>query len=128
MDKQNFETEQRNEIKETYNENIKKKFKTSALIIPIAIVAVIFSAIILYANTPGQKIKRQIMLGDKYLSELDYDNAVAAYRMALDIDPNRSDVGIMLGDAYVKQGNARLSNKDRVNAYESFVNAKTMGS
>ena len=43
-------------------------------------------------------------LAERYLSELDYDKAIAAYNMALDIDPKSVEAYLGLADAYVGRG------------------------
>ena len=84
---------------------IKKKKKW---VIPVAIA----SAILLFAAiasiivivgivaVPKARIKKQLELGEKYITEMDYENAVLAYREAIQIDPRNEEAYIGLAEAY----------------------------
>ena len=70
----------------------KKSLKIKIIIVAIA--AVILAAIIgiiAFSNSPAQKLKKQLDLGQKYLNELSYDQAVAAFKQALEIETNNTD-------------------------------------
>lgn len=60
--------------------------------------------LIVYKNTPGQQIKRQLSLGDKYLAETDYDNAILAYSLVLEINPQSEKAYIGLVNSYIGLG------------------------
>ncbi|MBE5909526.1 tetratricopeptide repeat protein [Pseudobutyrivibrio sp.] len=49
----------------------------------------------------ASKLEKQLDLGAKYLEELDYDNAIAAYTAAIDVDPASIDAYVGLAKAYV---------------------------
>ncbi len=83
-----------------------KNKKTLITITTIAIIVVaiaVIASLIVY-NSPSQKVKRQLSLGQKYLEELDYDNAIQAYRTAIAIDPMSEDAYIGIANAYIAQG------------------------
>lgn len=52
----------------------------------------------------ASKLEKQLDLGAKYLEELDYDNAIAAYTAAIDVDPASIDAYVGLAKAYVGKG------------------------
>ena len=45
-----------------------------------------------------------IELADRYLDELDYDRAIAAYKEAIKIDPGQVDAYLGLAQAYEESG------------------------
>lgn len=86
----------------------KGRLNRTFLFIGAAVVIAVIS-IFIFFNTPGQKVKRQLSLGEKYLNELEYENAIQAYRKALSIDP-------MAEEAYIGMANAYIAQKDYENA------------
>lgn len=78
----------------------------------IVILAVVFSASVIgfiaFTNSPAQKLKRQLDLGEKYLSELNYEQAVAVFKEALAIDPNSQEVLSGLKEAYTQWSDSLL--------------------
>ena len=62
-----------------------KKKKVCLLVVVIVIIAII-AGLILYKNSDAVKVREQLGLGQKYLSELEYDQAVAAYEAAIEIE------------------------------------------
>ena len=70
----------------------KKSLKIKIIIVAVA--AVILAAIIgiiAFSNSPAQKLKKQLDLGQKYLNELYYEQAVAAFVAAIEIDPQNEE-------------------------------------
>ena len=83
-----------------------KKNKKMAVIIGVAFllclsVAVIFAV---SANSAERKLKDQLQLGQKYLEEMDYEQAVVAFDKAIKIDPASVDAYLGLADAYFRLG------------------------
>ncbi|MCR5674989.1 MAG: tetratricopeptide repeat protein [Lachnospiraceae bacterium] len=85
----------------------KKKFP---LWLPVAIAAALIIAIIagvtIYSRSPAQQAKKQISLGERFLTELNYEQAVAAFSEALKIDPKNADAGEALVQAYLSWADA----------------------
>lgn len=52
----------------------------------------------------GNDLQTKLDLGKKYVSELDYENAIIAYEEALEIDPYCLDAYLGLSDAYMALG------------------------
>lgn len=73
--------------------------------------AIAFIAFVVFYNLPAQRLKRNITQGDKYLNELEYEDAILAYRLALEIDSKSEEAYIGLAEAY-------LGLKDFEKAYE----------
>ena len=68
--------------------------------IVIALLAVI-AGVIIFSNSPAQRLKKQLSLGERYLSELKYDEAVLAFEEALKIEPRTEAAYIGLANAYI---------------------------
>ncbi len=95
-----------------YTENIaaaSNKSK-SGLIAVISISAVvligIFIALIIIFSQPNtqSQLNEQISLGEKYLTEENYEEAIVAFKKAIEIEPNAPELYIKLADAYVAKG------------------------
>ena len=71
-----------------------------AIVALIAIVAVVVLVIALTVSAPKRALKKQLNLGEKYLTELDYDNAILAYEEALRLDPNNEEAYLALVGIY----------------------------
>ena len=80
----------------------KKFFIGAVAIIAIALVAAL--ALLLPKSAEAGKLSAQLDLGDKFLSELNYEQAVVAYLAAIEIDPKNADALLGLADAYLAQG------------------------
>ncbi len=77
------------------------------VIIIVAIFMVVILAIvgaIIFYNTPARRIKRLLSLGQKYLSELQYEDALLAYSKALDLDIICEDAYIGMSEVYMAMG------------------------
>ena len=101
------------ELKEYSDEKSagKKKPKTKLFVIigivaAVVIIGIIAGIIIASSDKGGtSEFKEQISLGEKYLSEQNYDEAIAAFRKAIEIDPNDPEGYIRLADVYIAMGN-----------------------
>ena len=81
------------------------KKKTRNLLIGIAVVVAVaglsaFIGVNAYNHAPAQRLSRQLDLGQRYLSELNYEAAVAVFTEAIVIEPKAPDAYIGLADAY----------------------------
>lgn len=85
-----------------------KSSKTKLFIIIAAIVVIVLTivAVLLFTSRGGtaKKVEKQLSLGAKYLSELDYEQAIAAYELAIEIDPKSADAYIGLANTYLAMG------------------------
>ena len=77
----------------------KKKWLLPAIIAVIVVVAAIATAAIY--NLPANRLNRQLALAEKYMSELNYEAAILAYKAAIEIDPKCEDAYLQLLDLYI---------------------------
>jgi len=86
---------------------VTKKLNKKLLIALVALLAVILIAVfttVASKSAGAQKLEEQLSLGDKYLSELNYEQAIASYLKVIEIDSKNADAYLNLADAYVAQG------------------------
>ncbi|MCR5738426.1 MAG: zinc-ribbon domain-containing protein [Lachnospiraceae bacterium] len=84
----------------------KRKWVPFVLLFSTLIIGILTLLVIIYvrSNSPEHRLQEQLDLGYKYLSELDYDRAIAAFEAAIDIDPNSAEAYQGLIDAYAGSG------------------------
>ncbi|MCR5674991.1 MAG: tetratricopeptide repeat protein [Lachnospiraceae bacterium] len=103
--------------------NLKAK-KRLPLWLPVSIavflIIVIITGITIYSRSPAQLAKKQISLGERYLTELDYEQAVAAFKEALAIDPKNPAAQAALSEACKAWGESLMESGDRERALEVF--------
>lgn len=95
--------------------------KSKLFISVILSVAVIAAVAIVKVNVEhsGDNVQTQLDLGKRYVSELDYENAIIAYEDALKLDPYCLDAYLGLSDVYLALG-------DTDKAIEIMQQAKEM--
>lgn len=78
------------------------KNKKLIIVLAVVIVAVMIAAatIIVYSNTPEHRLERQLSLGNRYLSELEFEQAIACFEVAITIDRQNIDAYTGLVDGY----------------------------
>ena len=81
---------------------LNKKF----LFIAVALIAVGLIAVLVLIPTSAKakKVEEQLNLGAKYLSELDYEQAIVAYEAVIKIDPKCEEAYLALADIYIATG------------------------
>lgn len=86
--------------------NNKSSKKVLIITITTAIVALALAAVALFLvlNTDSNKLKKHLNLGQKYLEEGNYEEAIAEFDKALDIDPMNVSAYMGKAEAYEKQG------------------------
>lgn len=86
----------------------KKSKSGSVIIISVAAALVLLISIFLYMVVFGGvdriRLSRLCDLGDRYLSELDFEQAVASYQAAIEIDPKCEEAYLGLAEVYIEQG------------------------
>lgn len=91
----------RNQSDESVPVRKKKNLRGVYLISAIAGLFIIVAAILLISyKSPARSLQRQLDLGYRYLSEMDYEHAIAAFEAAIEIDPRNADAYLGLADAY----------------------------
>lgn len=85
---------------------MKSILKSKLFISLILLVTAATAAVVITVNVghSGNDLQTQLDLGKKYVSELDYENAIIAYEEALKIDPYCLDAYLGLSDAYMALG------------------------
>ena len=81
---------------------VKKKAKVP-IIAGIAVAVAVLAIVGIFAFMrfkAANDIKNQLKAGDKYLTELDYENAILAYEKVLEMDPNNEEAYLKIGDIY----------------------------
>ena len=78
-----------------------KRIITIAAVLIAVITAAIISTIAIQA-TSANRVKRQLRLAQKYLNELNYEQAVLAYQEAISIDPKCEQAYFAIADIYIK--------------------------
>ena len=90
------------------NEIQLKKRKPVILAIAIGIVVLITGIVItILVKTSGNKeneYNEKLSLGQRYLSELNYEQAIISFNEAINIDPKKEEAYLLLAETYVKKG------------------------
>ena len=81
----------------------KKKSKAIIILLLLVFAIVVILGLIIY-NTPSNRLSRQLDLGEKYLDEQNYEQAVVAFDKAIAIDPMSERAYIGKAGAYVGMG------------------------
>ncbi|MBQ9765266.1 MAG: leucine-rich repeat protein [Lachnospiraceae bacterium] len=82
--------------------NVKLLVILASIIIVLGVVGVI--ALIVPKNAEAKELAEQLELGEKYLDELQYEQAIAAYIEAIEIDPKCKEAYMELIDIYMEIG------------------------
>lgn len=69
-------------------------------------------------SAPANRLTRQLNLGQKYLAELDYEQAVAAFTKAIEIEPMSVEAYLGLADAYIGLGDTEKALEVLESGYE----------
>ncbi len=94
---------------------IKKKKKTPIIIASVVLVIVVLAAIVIVtatATSASRKSARQVDLGNKYLSELDYEQAVLSFKEAIKIDPKNEEAYEALIDTLIRWADQKAGDGD----------------
>ncbi|MEG0878957.1 MAG: tetratricopeptide repeat protein, partial [Oscillospiraceae bacterium] len=92
-----------------------KKILLAVVAALLVILAVIFT---FTALGSGANSAKQLSLGDKYLTQLNYDKAIIAFTKAIKIDPMNPKAYIGLADAYIGGNNTDKAIETLTNGYE----------
>jgi len=102
-----METNEKTVLNETESTQTKKK-SNKGIIIGIVIAAVIVLAVgsgLGIYNSPANRLSRQLDLGQKYLEEQNYEQAVVAFNEAIEIDDRCLEAYVGGIEAYLHIGN-----------------------
>lgn len=82
--------------------------KKKVLILILGIEAVVIAGLVVflfYLNSDTVKLNHQLELAQRYLLEEDYEQAIAAYEIVIQIDPKNTQAYLGLAEAYAESGN-----------------------
>ena len=91
----------------------KKKDLLSIIVIVLVALATILALFlvvlrliipVLHSNIGTRVVKRELRLGNKYLSEMEYDKAVTVFSKVIEIDGKNTEGYAGLADAYAGMG------------------------
>ncbi len=82
----------------------KNKKILAVIAIILALITVLGAGTIIAQSTPANRLKRQLRMADKYLSEMNYEQALLAYNEAIKIDPKCEQAYLAIADIYLEQG------------------------
>ena len=97
----------------------KRKGKLLGIAVLIIIIIAVAIGIGIY-NTPTNRINRHLDLGQKYLEEQDYEQALVEFDKAIAIDPKNIDAYIGKAQTYQGMGDIELSIQTLEEAYEKI--------
>ncbi len=97
-----------------------KKFNKRLIFIAAAAVLAVIAAIffIFMRKDTAGSVQEHLELGQKYLVELDYSNAVLEFTDAINIDPKNPDAYIGLAEAYIGTGDTEKAIETLEKGYE----------
>lgn len=83
-----------------------KNSKKAMMFVGVAVLLCLIVAgiLVLMLNSDGRRLNHQLQLGQKYLEEMDYEQAIVAFNEAIKIDPVNVDAYLGLADAYLRLG------------------------
>ncbi|MBD5461268.1 MAG: tetratricopeptide repeat protein [Lachnospiraceae bacterium] len=90
---------------------MKRKKLMFAGIAILAMLIIILAVVFVSGNGDAKKLRERLDLGQKYLSELEYDQAVAVFTEAIAIDPKSTDAYMGLAEAYIGLGDVEAARK-----------------
>lgn len=83
----------------------------------LLLAAVFGIAAVSYRVVARKQYEEQVSLGERYLEELDYEAAIAAFEEAIRIDPKREEAYLGLAEIYIMQGDYEEAEKILDDAY-----------
>lgn len=93
-----------------------KKKKITIVSILVIVAAVILIGVHVYSNSPAQQAKKQIALGSSFLSDLNYQEAVNAFRQAIEMNSSNKEAWKGMGATYIAWGKDYIEQEDYDNA------------
>lgn len=98
--------------------NLKKK--NTGLLAGITVAVILLAVVLMFVFSGGSnnKLKEQLNLGNKYMQEMDYEQAVAAYLAAIEIDDKCVDAYLGAAEAYLAMGDGESALSILIQGYE----------
>lgn len=85
---------------------MKKGKKILIFIISILVILLLVVNVFLYMymNGPSSRVKEQLDLGQQYLLNMEYEEAIAAYEIAIELEPKSTEAYLGMAQAYIAMG------------------------
>ena len=78
----------------------KKSFIIIGMMVTLAMLCVAVLIAVIWTNSPEQRSAKQLELGNRYLEEMDYEQAKIAFEEAIAIDPMNTEAYLGAARAY----------------------------
>ena len=88
-----------------------KKPVIIAFVVVIAALAAGLIIMVVHSNSPAVRVRKQLEIAQRYLEDLDYEQAIAAYEAVIEIEPNNLEAYLGLEKAYEGSGDIRSAIK-----------------
>ena len=75
-----------------------------AIAAAVAVMAIVAVGLFIASKGDNSKVTEQMELAQRYLDELDYEQAIATYKVVLEIDPNNIEAYHGMAEAYIALG------------------------
>lgn len=94
-------------VAQTHAPSVSNRRKSLLIVLSVIAVLLIFLGVIIIVGSKSSfnKFQEQLDLGNRYLSEMNYEQAIAAFEAAIEIDPKNVEAYKGLIEAYLGQGN-----------------------
>lgn len=92
----------------------------SAAVITVLLALAIAAGIVIEQNTPDKRLERHLDSGDKFLEELDFEQALVAYQAAISIDPKNMDAYLGALQASTELGDTQLAQSLMADALQAI--------
>ena len=100
---------------------MKSLLKPKKFLVVVAVILIMTACIItivtITSSNPNRTAAKQLSLGEKYLSELEYDKAVIAFSKAIEIEPRNIGAYLGLAEAYEGLG----QDEDAIKALQDAI-------
>ncbi|MCR5556424.1 MAG: tetratricopeptide repeat protein [Butyrivibrio sp.] len=85
----------------------------------VAVIVALTVGFLVYRNSPSVRLNNALMLGQRYLQELNYEQAVVEFSLAIEIDPTNVEAYLGLAEAYVFLGDIAKAIEILQNGYDT---------
>ena len=111
-------------ILEESNPTIQTKKSKKIILIVVAILITVLGIFFATNNTMEQRIQKQLDLGYRYLTEMDYEQALVAFTKILELEPRNVEGYLGLVETYIAMGDFEMALKHAKEGYEVTGDAR----
>ncbi len=107
----------------------KQNNRRNIVLLMIGILAVLIAAvsgILMYLNSDAVQLQKQLDLGQKYLEEQNYEQAIVAFDKAIGIDPMSVEAYLGKADAYESMGDYEMALETLQEGYDRTGDERLM--